>query len=155
MSAKGGAPESALLSFLSKQNVVNLATHGDGGVHVAPVFYTVIDGGPRLCWLSAPHVLHSQHILADNQMAVSIAPLSTRVVTVTGVQMRGFGSRPTGVDQEGLRAIYLRRFPAARAMLLAKPDSCFWEFTPIWARLVRQQLGVDRGGEWNYEETTG
>lgn len=135
-----------LQRFLAKHHVVHLASSGTGGAHSAPVFYALVDGGPSLVWISDPKVLHSVQISEVSQMALSIAPSGPPLTSVVGVQMRGVATSSDD-EQPHLKTVYLKRFPAARAMVLAKPGHRFYRFDPSWARLVKQRLGIDRGGE--------
>lgn len=135
-----------LVAFLDAHHVAHLATAGADGPHTAPVFYARV--GVGLVWISAPHVLHSEHLAADPRASASVAPSAPSLGHVEGAQLRGVAEAPE--DQTELRDAWLARFPLARPMLIAAPDHRFYVLRPTWARLVRTVAGVSRNREWTF-----
>lgn len=120
-----------LLAFLRAHHVAHLATAGEGGPHAAPVFYAILEDPLRLAWTSSPRVLHSRHLAAAPELALSIAPSAPGLRGIAGVQMRG-----TAVEDAAGREAWLARFPDAEPYLRAVADARFYLFTPSWIRLV-------------------
>lgn len=139
-----------LLDLLDVHHVLHLATTGEGGPHVAALFYVRMEGegldAASLAWISTREVLHSRHLLADPRAAVSVSPSAPAVGAVEGVQLRG--EARIADDQSQVRGRYLARFPEAAPWVEAATDHVFWVFRPDWARHVGTSGGRPTRAEW-------
>jgi uncharacterized protein YhbP (UPF0306 family) len=139
----------ALLAFLDAHHVAHLATAGEGGPHVAPLFFARVGATAQITWISAPHVLHSRHLAASPLAAASVSPSAPSLGLIEGAQLRGRASAPDARQAE-LRAAWLGRFPLAAPMVATATDHRFYVLEPAWARLVRTVAGVSANRELRF-----
>ena len=123
------------LDYLASHNVITLATHGEGGLWAAAVFYVNRDF--RIYFLSSPKSRHSLDIEADPQVAATIQEDYGDWPEIKGIQLEGSARRIKGREKEeavaAFRAKYplLREFKAAPISIVEAFNRMAWyELTP-------------------------
>ena len=135
--------EAGMARFIGRHHLMMLATQGGEGVHAASLFYAWEPESCRFIFTSAPETLHARHFTADPRVAAAIAPETSRIGRIRGVQLRGRVSRPEAGEQEALERLFRRRFPFAALMSLD-----LWVLEPEWIKYTDNTLGFGTKSVW-------
>jgi uncharacterized protein YhbP (UPF0306 family) len=142
-----------LMDFLKSQRLMSLATHGQK-LSVCSVYYAV-DSDFNLYFISEPDSEHVQNIIANHQVACSIADSRQKVSDKkVGVQLRGKAQFVKG--DERLRvvlAMWNRTNPGLKALINLKNikkkviDSYVVKIQPSEIKFFNEHLFGSEGTE--------
>jgi uncharacterized protein YhbP (UPF0306 family) len=124
------------LDYLQSHQVMTLATHGQGGVWAAAVFY-VCDNAFVLTFLSAGHTRHARHIAASGRAAAAVQEDYRDWQEIRGIQLEGAVSLLAGAAREAALSRYVERYP-----FVGTTEGPGWEALAAvaWYRLVPDRL---------------
>ena len=101
------ADVNAAKEYLTRHNVLCLATSTADAPWVSPVFYAVHAG--QLVFLSAPHTRHSTNLKLNPAVSASIQDDYKNWEDIKGIQLQGKVEQL--IDTESVIAAYSRKFP--------------------------------------------
>ena len=128
--------------FISKHHLLSLATFGES-LWCCSAFYAFDKETNAFIIASDEQTLHIQNAKMDKRVAGTIAQETKVVGKIQGIQFTGEIST---VEDEGERALYLKRFPYALAM---KPT--LWKIELDGIKMTDNTLGFGKKLIWNRE----
>ena len=126
--------------FLATSRTCALCTaDGEGTPHAANLQYCHAEGH-KLYWVSSDDALHSRHLTARPQCALTIYGHDDRAVEIHGLQMRGTAAPVTDKGEwNHVWELYTGKFTFIRSMPVlqqAVQEQTFYCFTPTWLRWI-------------------
>jgi uncharacterized protein YhbP (UPF0306 family) len=103
-----------IADFIAAHHVLGLATVDAEGLWAASCFYAADLAAGDLVILSAATTRHGAAMLADPQVAGTIAGQPEDVAEIEGVQFRARAECLEGPERDAALALYLARHPVAR-----------------------------------------
>jgi uncharacterized protein len=118
-----------VLAYLAGRTVLNLATHGPGGLWASAVLY--VNEGTRLYFTSVETTRHVQNMVATGHVAGTVSDECRAWTTMKGLQLEGSVELVTDVD-ERVRVVraYLEQFPFAVRLWHGESDPAVIACTP-------------------------
>lgn len=121
------------LDYLHAHRVLSLATFGDQGVWVSPLYYA--NDIFSLFFLSSPTTRHSQNIETNPRVAATIYEDNEDWKEIKGIQIEGEAKLISGSNQLNVIARYTAKFPfiAKQSPLEIKQamdNICWYSLTP-------------------------
>jgi len=130
--------------LLAGHTTLTLATVSAAGrPQAAPLFFAETDD-LALIFISEPKVRHSQNIVHNSRVAVTIYADGQQWQTIRGLQIEGICSSLSGQAAQTARGIYLRKFPFIqqnKVLLVMLNTVTFYQITPTWIRLIDNSQG--------------
>jgi len=117
--------------------ILNLATHDEGGVWVAPVTY-VFDDDFNLYWISFPEVRHSKALVIKPEVAGNIVA-NHKPGVERALQIYGIAEALTGNQ------------PELEEKLHAKNGSQFLSQERRWYKLTPKKIGLTHNEYFGYD----
>jgi uncharacterized protein YhbP (UPF0306 family) len=131
----------SLLELLRLRFVVGLASRSRKGPWTAPVFFAPARDGRTLYFLSDPGSRHCRELARDPRAAGSLWVETLSVRRIRGAQLTGRVRALSGREAGAALAIYLRRFPAAAALLAARRRERVYAFELATAKVTDNRRG--------------
>ena len=140
---------SPLIEFIQKHHVLSLASQGEDGPHVTPLFYAFDSKKHQFVFISDPTTRHMKEILINPCVAAGIYLETEKLDLIQGAQI--WGSARLN-DTREVEQIYLKRFPMTRPILMEKPLHRFCTLDIKKSRLIDNTLNFGKKMEWSFEE---
>lgn len=133
-----GAVAEKVLAYLRDHRVVTLATHADGDLWAAAVFY--VSDGFKLYFLSSPTSRHSVNLASSPRVAATVQEDYSDWLEIKGVQLQGLVSEISGAEEQRARRLYGAKFPVVGKLAQA-PAALVKALAKVrWYRLVPQRM---------------
>lgn len=131
-------------------SVMTLATVDEAGLPHAVNLYFAFDDRLALYFVSDPDSLHSKHLAARPQVAVTIYPQVKMWQQIRGVQLHGRASAIDAADWEAVWQRYKLRFPFVVEIEQLVRDQQFYQIRPHWLRCIDNcvHFGFKLEGDW-------
>ncbi|MGE0738650.1 pyridoxamine 5'-phosphate oxidase family protein [Sulfurimonas sp.] len=127
-------------TFLQKHHVLTLATTKDGVLSACNLFYAFDSEKTSFVVASSDDTTHIEHIKANSKVAGTVV-LETKIVgKIEGVQFRGDFLL---LEDDGLKKLYLKKFPYALAM-----NPKLWQIKVDYFKLTDNTLGFGKKIIW-------
>jgi uncharacterized protein YhbP (UPF0306 family) len=137
------------ITYLEQHHVLTLATHSDGRVWAAAVFYATVD--LTFYFLSAPHTRHAREIAANPHVAGTVQEDYSRWEAIQGIQLEGEAKRLHGDEREMAIAHYLSKYPfvaeADGPLSTALARVAWYRLTPSLLYLIDNSQGLGHRDE--------
>ena len=138
-------PDAMMVEVLERHQVTSLATSGQDGPWAASVFYAYDPDAVSLLFLSAHETRHAQILVANPEVAGTVAGQFTDIAQIHGLQYRGrCRALEEPVQVERALELYYRRYPQARAL-----RAPVWELRLVQIKLTDNRLGF--GSKWLWQ----
>jgi len=138
----GDDTRARLAEFLARQSTLSLATLGTDGWPEAASLFFAADTDLRLYWLSSSNSRHSQNLVRQPAVAVTIHNQTWSWTDITGVQLQGTAVVvPAGEPWQAAWNLYVAKFSFAAQMEAEVRKSDFYVLTADWIRLIDNRLG--------------
>lgn len=142
MPLKETAMDEHIGKFISKHHLLSLATFGES-LWCCSAFYAFDKESGVFIIASDEQTAHIQNTKMDKRVAGTIAQETKIVGKVQGVQFTG---EISAVEDEVLKALYLKRFPYALAM-----NPTLWKIELNRVKMTDNTLGFGKKLIWNRE----
>lgn len=147
-------------AFIAQHHVMTLASAGENGPWIAPVFYAEYrdeHDRPRLAFVSSPASRHATELGADGRAAAAIHVDTTEWRQIRGLQLSGRVHLLEGEERERARRRYAEKFPAIgnparapEAIVRAFARIHWFVFVPERAFLTDNAVSFGRRAEFHY-----
>ncbi len=138
--------QQAIISFIKKHHVFNLAVCHNEKLWTASCFYTLWEEEMALVFLSDNNTRHAQMMINNANVAGTIT-LETRIVgKIQGLQFSGEVKKLEDKTLMLAKRLYYKRFPYTRGT-----QSTFWMLTINDAKLTDNRLGFGKKIVWEKE----
>lgn len=135
-------------AFLADHHVLSLAMHANGTTWAASAFFAHDEQARRFLFLTATETLHGQMLLANADVAGTVAGQPLLISEVCGLQFRGSVRVLEDPDeQQAALDLYYARFPQARGM-----SAPIWEIRPAQLKLTDNRKGFGNKLLWDNPE---
>lgn len=150
-------------AFLDAHNTMTLATIGPSGEPQAAAVFYAADEQLNLYFLSSPSSRHSQNLMHDARVAVTVHADGQAWQAIRGVQIEGAAEVVEGATTLAQAArTYAGRYDFVRGLLDDAGDgpvalrgpvasSRFYVLRPAWIRLIDNTLGFGHKEEWTFD----
>lgn len=133
----------AIVDYLSAQHVLTLCTQDPAGLWCASCFY-VFDAATMCCYLmTADNSRHTQAMLANAQVAGTIAEQTESVLHIQGIQYTALAAKVAEAEIAAIKAHYCQCFPIAK--LKSAP---LWQLQLQTVKMVDNRLGFGKKHRW-------
>lgn len=129
--------------FLSRQNILSLATSVAEDVWCANCFYVFDEQDMALYVMTELSTLHGTMMAANPRVSGTIAHQTRTVARIQGVQFRGCIRCLEDGDEAGARALYCQHFPVAK--MASAP---IWKLALLEIKMTNNALGFGHKTLW-------
>jgi hypothetical protein len=142
------AAAAAITQYLQQQHVLTLCTQDQEGLWCASCFY-VFDAATMCCYLmTSDDSRHTQAMLANAQVAGTIAEQTEAVLHIQGIQFTAIAAKVAAAEIAAIKARYCQRFPIAK--LKSAP---LWQLQLQTVKMVDNRLGFGKKHRWQRQPT--
>jgi len=129
-------------ALLAAESTLALASTDESGLAaVAPLFY-IADEEFSLYWVSSHKSPHSQNVLRDPRVAVTVYKRTDNWREICGVQLKGKAYAVTDpMRRKHLIHVYNERFDLGRLLRTAVAQGTLYVFHPDWLRYIDNSRG--------------
>ena len=137
-----------IATFLAAHSTLSLATLAPGGSPMAASLFFAADDELSLYWLSSGASRHSQNIVEQPAVDITVHNETRSWADIAGVQLQGQAATvPAGGPWQAAWTLYLAKFPFVAKMQAEVAKSNFYVFTANWMRLIDNRLGFGHKDE--------
>src|SRR5581483_10079846 len=135
-----------MLAYMRNHVTMTLATAGAGEAHAATLFYA--NDGFDIFFLSSPSSVHSEHIMANPGVFLTISQDYDDWRRIQGLQIRGRASLLQ--DDSRARDVYIGKYPFVAAF--PESDARYWHIAVYWAQMIDNTVGFAHKDELDLSE---
>ncbi|WP_417760937.1 YhbP family protein [Shewanella sp.] len=133
----------AIVAYLQRQHVLTLATQDADGLWCASCFY-FFDATSVSCYLmTSDNSRHTHAMLAQPQIAGTIAEQTRNVAKIQGIQFTAIAKRVAEAEEKTIKDKYCEHFPVAR--LKSAP---LWQLELHTIKMTDNLLGFGKKHHW-------
>ena len=147
--------KSLICRYLVRHTTLSLATCHDNRPWSTDLFYAS-DDSCRLYFVSSVTTLHCQYIAVNPRVSIAISGEFADWREIKGLQLDGVAGVVPEADRDGVKEMYLRKFPSLKrlhqASEILKPfrESSFYRISPKWIRLIDNSKGFGHKDEMTF-----
>ena len=125
-------------AYLHEHHVMTLATHGNGDIWAAAVFY--VNDLYDFYFLSSPTSRHCRNLAKDPRVSATIHQDCADWARIKGVQLEGIASEIGDNELQRVRGLYGKKFPVIRDLAQA-PVALAQAMDKVrWYKVVAERL---------------
>jgi uncharacterized protein YhbP (UPF0306 family) len=132
-----------ICEYLAYYHVVTLATQDAEGLWCANCFYVFEEATMSLYIMTDDKARHTQALMAQAEMAGTVADQTKNIAQIQGIQFTGVATRVADADVARVKSLYCAQFPVAR--LKSAP---LWRIALNSIKMTDNTLGFGKKHVW-------